>query len=101
MTALSPRQRQKLRGLAHDLKPVVQIGKNGLNESVLVEIDRSLDGHELIKVRFVDFKTRKRELCDAMAEASGAHWVGLIGNVAIFYRPHEDASKRKIRLGRA
>ena len=98
MEELSGTQRKHLRGLAHDLKPLVQIGKAGLSEAVLAEMDRSLEGHELVKVRFLDFKSRKKEICAQLAEGSRAALVGLIGNVAIFYRPREEPAKRRITL---
>ena len=48
---LSNKQKQFLKGLAHPLKPVVQLGGNGLTEGVLAEIDNALNHHELIKVK--------------------------------------------------
>ena len=49
--ALSNKQKQYLKGLAHALKPVVQLGGNGFTEGVLAEIDNALAHHELIKVK--------------------------------------------------
>jgi RNA-binding protein len=51
MKGLSPAERQKLKGKAHKLDPVVFVGADGLSASVIAEIDRSLKSHELIKVR--------------------------------------------------
>ncbi len=96
MVELTGTQRKYLRGLAHDLRPVVQIGKNGLNQGVFLEMERALEGHELVKVKFVDCKDQKKDLCPTLAERSRSGWVGLIGNVAIFYRPQEDEAKRRI-----
>ncbi len=48
---LSNKQKQYLKGLAHSLKPVVQLGNNGLTEGVLAEIDVAITHHELIKVK--------------------------------------------------
>ena len=47
---LSNKQKQFLKGLAHSIKPVVQLGANGLTEGVVAEIDHALSHHELIKV---------------------------------------------------
>ncbi len=96
MVELTATQRKYLRGLAHDLRPVMQIGKGGLTEGVFLEMERALEGHELVKVKFVDCKDRKRDLCPALARRSRSGWVGLVGNVAIFYRPQEDHAKRRI-----
>jgi RNA-binding protein len=49
---LSNKQKQYLKGLAHSLKPVVQLGNNGLTEGVLAEIDVAITHHELIKVKY-------------------------------------------------
>jgi len=43
--------RRHLRGLAHQLKPVVQVGKQGLIENLITTVSQALDAHELIKVR--------------------------------------------------
>ena len=48
---LSTKQKQFLKGLAHNLKPVVLMGANGLTEAVLAEIEIALNHHELIKVK--------------------------------------------------
>lgn len=91
-------ERKHLRGLAHNLKPIVMIGKSGLSESVLASIDQALDDHELIKVKFNAFKDQKKILSQEVTEKLKAEMIGLIGNVAIFYREHPDEDKRKISL---
>ena len=68
---LNAAQKRFLRSKAHHLKPVVMVGQHGLNENVLNELDIALDAHELIKVRFVDDKERRRELAAEAAEAAG------------------------------
>ena len=91
-------QRKYLRGLAHSLKPVVQVGHEGLSEALLAAVVQALNDHELIKVRFGDHKTERRELSRQMADSVGADLVGLIGHVAILYRPAENPEDRKIVL---
>lgn len=98
MTRLKGSQRRYLRGLANSLKPVVMIGKSGINEQVIVAIDEALDVHELIKIRFQEFKEEKKELCKIIEEKCHCEMVGLIGHVGIFYRQNPDAEKRKIIL---
>ena len=98
MRQLNNTQKQHLRRLAHDLKPVVQIGKNGLTEQVHATVDQELSAHELIKVKFMDFRDAKRELTDDLVAASSSALIGLIGNVAILYREQTDPEKRRIRL---
>lgn len=98
MSELKGFQRKHLRGLAHDLKPVVMIGKNGVAETVLKSIDQALNDHELIKVKFLDFKSEKKILAAKIAEHCGSELAGLIGNIAIFYRRHKDPEKRQVEL---
>jgi RNA-binding protein len=98
VSELSSRQRKFLRGLAHDLEPVVHAGKHGLTDELVRQVDRALEAHELIKLRFVAGKDEKAELVEALCARTGAAAAGTIGHVAILYRPHADPEKRKIRL---
>ena len=100
MTDLKGFQRKYLSGLAHDLKPVVFIGQNGVTSSVEEALNEALDTHELIKLKFIEFKKKeqKEQLADAVQERTGCVLVGMIGHVAILYRRHKDAKKRQIRV---
>ncbi|MEM7050999.1 MAG: ribosome assembly RNA-binding protein YhbY [Acidobacteriota bacterium] len=98
MEALTGSQRRHLRGLAHSLDPVVHIGQHGLGEAVLQEVEKALDHHELIKVRMVGDKGEKKTFAGEIDRRLGCECVGMIGHVAIFYRPHPDEAKRKVRL---
>lgn len=98
MTALTKTQREYLRKLAHDLKPVVQIGKNGLSDSLISSVNQALDAHELIKVKYQDFKEEKRELTEELADTTSATLIAIIGNTAILYREQRDPELRKVAL---
>ncbi len=93
---LTSSQRKKLRSLAHHLEPVVYIGKQGLTDAVVVAANRALNDHELIKVRFIEFKDEKRPLTDQLASSTGSEVAGILGHVAILYREHPDPESRKI-----
>ncbi len=56
MNTLTTKQKKYLRGRAHDLKPIVYIGQQGMSDAVLKDANRALDDHELIKIRFIDYK---------------------------------------------
>lgn len=72
--ALTPRQRQFLKGLAHPLAPVVRVGKGRLTTAVVEETKRSLEAHELIKVRIDgDDAAERRALAERLASESDAH----------------------------
>ena len=88
---LTNNQKKYLRSLAHDLKPFVMIGQNGLSESVLAEIDSTMLKHELIKIKLrVDNRKEKQQILEKIIEFSHAELVQVIGGVLVIYRPFED-----------
>lgn len=85
---LTPEQKKQFRTIGHSLNPIVTVAGKGLTENVQLEVDRALEDHELIKVKFVvgDRDVKKaliKELC-AVVEAIA---VQEIGNIALIYRP--------------
>jgi RNA-binding protein len=98
MEDLTGAQRKHLRGLAHHVKPVVHVGRNGVTDPVLQEVEEALDYHELIKVKLVDPQGRKKELAGELASRSGGTRVGLVGNIVTLYRQHPDPEKRKVEV---
>ena len=91
MVKLTERQRRHLRGLAHPLKPVVQIGNAGLTDAVAAEAARALHDHELIKVRFAGADREARDAgLESLAARTGSMLVTRIGHVAVLYRPRPD-----------
>ena len=93
-------QRKYLRGLAHKTKPVVFIGQKGITETLNRSINDALTAHELIKVKYVDFKDKenKTEMAGIIEKTHDCEMVGMIGHTAIFYRRHPDDEKRKIDM---
>ena len=90
-TALNNAQKRYLRGLAHDLRPVVLVGAKGVTPSVLSELELALEQHELIKVRVSAGDREEREAwIGELVEGSGASLAGRIGHVAILYRRRAD-----------
>jgi RNA-binding protein len=100
MAELSGRQRRALRARAHHLEPVVHVGRAGIGPDLLRSVDESLLAHELIKVRFVDLKEERRRLAGELAKKAGAQLVGLVGHIAVLYRPHPEPERRRIELPR-
>ena len=98
MKKLKGYQKQYLRGLAHGLKPYVFIGQKGITESLLKSVDDALDRHELVKVRFIDFKEKamKKEITAEIEKMAVCELVGAIGHVAIFFRQQKDPEKRTV-----
>jgi len=86
-TALSANQRRHLRSLAHPLKPVILVGAKGVTDSLMAELDSTLERHELLKVKVA---AEDREARDAMVDdivaRTEASLVQRIGNIATLYR---------------
>ena len=98
MDELAGFQKRYLRSLAHPLSPVVMIGKSGLSPAVIDKAERELVAHELIKVRFLDWKEEKRELLAQLATQLLAEEVGVVGHVGILFRQNREPKLRKIRV---
>lgn len=86
---LTSTQRKKLRGLAHPLEPVVQVGHQGVTDAVLEQVRAALLAHELIKVRLREPEDKKA-LAAALASGSGSDLCGLVGHTVILYKPHPE-----------
>jgi RNA-binding protein len=100
MEKLKGFQRKYLRGIAHSLKAVVLIGQKGNTEAVLLAIEDALEAHELIKIKFIDFKEKeqKQEIIRDLEMKTESEMVGMIGHTAIFYRKQTDPDKQRIIL---
>jgi RNA-binding protein len=94
---ITAKQRQFLRGLAHELSPVVRIGRSGLTPAVVSETRKSLAAHELIKVRIeVDDSSSRRALAEELAAATEADVAGTIGKLVILYRARDEKPAIKL-----
>ncbi|MFC1515389.1 YhbY family RNA-binding protein [Thermodesulfobacteriota bacterium] len=100
MEKLKGYQKKYLKGLAHDMKPLVFIGHKGVSSKVTGAVDEVLERHELIKVKFVDFKEKdqKRKIVGIIEKETSSELVGMIGHIAIFYRQQSDPEKRNINV---
>jgi RNA-binding protein len=98
MDKLKGSQRKYLRSQAHHLKPLVIIGAKGVTDQLIGSVDLALKDHELIKVKFGEFKEEKKEISTQIAQATNSELIGLIGNIAILYRQNPEPEKRKIKI---
>ena len=87
MLPLTNAQLRDLKAQAQRLKATLKVGKEGLSPQFIAALDGVLEHHELIKVKFDDFKEQKKELAPQLAEKSGSHLVTRVGNVVVLYRP--------------
>lgn len=94
---LIAKQRQFLKGLGHSLKPVIQVGKDGLSESVLSSISKALDDHELIKINVLKTADLDRKIApQLLASAVNAEVVQTLGRKILLFRRNK--KKPKIQL---
>jgi RNA-binding protein len=89
--ALTSAQNRFLRGQAHGLKALMQVGGKGVTPALLAELDEVLERHELVKVKV---GAEDREARDAMiaelATRTGAALVQRIGHTATLFRPSRE-----------
>ena len=95
---LTNSQKRELKSLAHHLKPVVQIGQKGITENLIKAINQALDDHELIKIKFIDFKDQKDIIMGNILEEIECELVGKIGNIIILFRYNNNDDNRQYSI---
>jgi RNA-binding protein len=100
MEKLKGSQKKYLREIAHGLKAVVIIGHKGITEPLIQSINESLSAHELIKIKFIDFKEKPQKIAmlETIETMSQCEMIGLTGHVAILFKQNKNPEKRKIKL---
>lgn len=94
---ISSKQRSYLRGLAHNIDPTVYIGKQGLTENIVKEMDRGLELRELVKVKLQEgADLSPKEVANEIAETVQAEFVQAIGRKFTLYR--ESKENKQIEL---
>ncbi len=84
---MNSKQISYLRGLAHNLNPVVMISNKGLSEAVMKEINVNLDAHELIKIKVMsDDRALRSQMLADICQQTNALAVHLIGKQLVVYR---------------
>ena len=97
---ITSKQRSFLRAMAHDLEPSVYIGKQGLTENIMKEMETGLEYRELVKVKIQEgCELEPKETANQIAEATGAEFVQAIGRKFTLYR--ESVDHKQIELPRA
>ncbi len=84
---ITSKQRSFLRAMANSIDAIFQIGKGGINENLLKQLDDALEARELIKVRVLpNSGLETREVCRQVAKQLGAEEVQVIGTKFVLYR---------------
>jgi len=88
---LTGKQRRHLRALGHKLTPVVQVGKDGIDEGLVKAIDQALTDHELIKIKVGENAGLDRQdAAEAIASKTKSEVAQVLGNTVLLYRAHPD-----------
>ena len=91
---LSGKQRRYLRGLGHNLEPIVQIGKLGLTDAVTSAVDTALEEHELIKVRIgTECPDDRHDVAERLAPAVKSEVAQVLGRTLLLWRKRPKDSK--------
>ncbi len=91
---VSSKFRAQLRSQAQSIDPIVMVGHDGITEGVVNALEQALDDHELVKVRFQDFKELTRELSHELATKTEALLVSTTGFTAVFYRRNPEKCEK-------
>ena len=98
---LTGKQRRHLRALAHARQPIVQVGKGGLDDSVVAAVDRALADHELVKVRIGNgAEVDRHAAAGELAERTNSEVAQVLGNVVLLFRANAEDSKIELPRGR-
>jgi len=87
LAPLNNSQLRKFKAAAQHLEPILKVGKAGLSEGFLRSVDAALSQHELVKIKFAEFKEQKKELAPLLAEKTASHLIMRVGNVLVLHRP--------------
>ena len=94
---LTSKQRAFLTSQAHSLKPIIQIGKNGLNDQIKTCVRQALDARELIKVTLLQNTDENiHEVAEILEEEIGVETVQKIGRILILFKQSSKKENRKI-----
>ncbi|HCH28465.1 MAG TPA: ribosome assembly RNA-binding protein YhbY [Ruminococcaceae bacterium] len=88
---LNSRQRAQLRGMANSYDTILQVGKSGISEQTVKQVDDALEARELVKLRRLETAPdTARETADLIAAKVNADVVQVIGSKFILYRPSKN-----------
>ncbi|HET7500082.1 MAG TPA: ribosome assembly RNA-binding protein YhbY [Kofleriaceae bacterium] len=88
---LTGKQRRYLRSLGHDLKAIVQIGKDGLDDGLVAAVEQALDDHELVKIKVGEgAELDRHDAAEAIARKTHSEVAQVLGNTVLLYRADPD-----------
>lgn len=92
---------RRLKGIGHELKPIVMIGNNGVSDAVIEEINRALNDHELIKIKTAPGTKEERDVLSRdIAQKTNSQLIHHIGRMALLLRRNPNANPKLSNLAR-
>lgn len=87
---LTSKQRSYLRSLSNTIEPIFQVGKGGISDNMIKQFSDALEARELVKATVLkNSEASAREICEEIAELTGAEVVQVIGNKFVLYKESE------------
>ncbi len=99
MSPLTNAKIRELKARAQLMKPTLKVGHEGLSEQFIAALDEALKHHDLVKVKFSDFKEEKKTLSPQLAEKTGSELIMRVGNVAVLYRATPVVAEKEVESG--
>lgn len=97
---LTSKQRARLRSIAQSYDPIFYIGKQGVSDEIINQLENAINARELIKLGVQEaYEYTAREAADIIAPKLGADVVAVIGRKFVLWRRSRDPKKRVIELG--
>lgn len=91
LTELSTNQKKYLRGIAHHINPMIIIGSNGVTDSLMAELESTLEHHELLKIKMaIGDREDRQKIVHYILEETGALLVQSIGKTCVIFRQKEE-----------
>jgi len=87
---LTGKQRRFLRAQGHALRPIVLVGKDGVDDGLVAAVDRGLTDHELVKIKIVGAELDRDAAADEIATRTKSEVAQILGNTVLLYRAHPD-----------
>lgn len=99
MQPITTKQRAALRSMAAKLEPIIQVGKNGMTDTLVKTVSDALEAHELVKLTVLETcPDSPRTVSDALCMALCCEPVQVIGRKVSLFRPASDPDKRHIQI---
>ena len=96
---INPKQRAKLKSLSQNMDPIINIGKNGITDNLIREIEDLLTSRELIKIKILNNNMDDpKEMIEEILSKTSSDFVSHLGFKFVIFRQNKDPKKRKVNL---